>query len=441
MRENSKPTENESNFGNITIIILSSISLVFILSTIKTPNSYLVEPGEFSTGDEFTINVKERGVSKEASSKIFNIQKEGGLSNKPLSTSKIFAESLNKEMPSNIQASVLDNGEIIVTETKGRILSIDGVQSTLVNDTPSVLLQDYFQKIVMVLVLFFMIFYLIRNTVPILNSSRKLKDETEELQSFTEDTLDSAQEMDKDIHTEALMRMSKNTNMVLDEYEKAGFSKITVVSRNLSSDIADKDLQKQVVKNILSGVKYRWIISSAVGRGPFDQLLLTLLDSYNELLKEEEKCNKSKEEEKCNKSKEDGNTKISDKKIEDCFDCITFYSIDAAKFLSLPYELNFYFSKNDHQMIAFEKEINLNLSNCCEVDEVKKIVDNWMLQAEEDTKDWLFIDDCNSGISCSSNKPKNHSVIHYSENLKTKKSSTAEAVTKINNKQLEKSQP
>lgn len=402
MRVDNKPTENVNNFGNITIIILSSISLVFILSTIKTPNSYLVDPGKFSTGDEFTINIKERGVNKDTTSTEFNIKKASDFSDQTLSTSKIFAESLNKEMSSNIHASVLDNGEIVVTETKGRLLSIDGVRITLIDDTPTALLQDYFQKITMVLVLFFMIFYLIRNTVPILNSGRRLKDSTEGLITFTEKTLDGAQEMDKDIHAEALMRMSKDTNMVLDEYEKGGYSKITVVSRDLSSDISDKDLQKQVVRNILSGVKYRWIISSAVGRGPFDQLLLTLLDSYNEL-------------------KENDDKEVKNKKIEDFFDCIAFYSVDASKFLSLPYELNFYFSKNDHQMIAFEKDINLNLSNCCQVNEVKKIIDSWMLHAEKDTKDWLFIDDCNSGISCTPIKPKGHSVVHYSENLNNKK--------------------
>jgi hypothetical protein len=436
--------------GSIAIVITSCISLIYLLTSIKSPTTFVhtvpvnengVEPDPIrnATKDKkgvfiitYTTFDNEKNVTEK--SQLFTIQKTDNPAN-------IFSKAINNLSVKEIYAQTIEN-EIRVTHKSGgniriNIANTKKEKSRNIDFTRSLEneslkgLSSYVQTIVNITILFFMIFYIFRSIMPGVNSTSKLEDITKSLVKKIDERLLDVQEMDKDIHTEALIRMDKTDDEVLKDFEGGDYRKITVVSRSLTSDTAkDNSIIKQVVRNLYKGVKYRWITSNAIGRTPLDQLMLHIKSAGDELLQEQtlkisklkEKIAEKEEEIKEYKEKNDnesannisnlqkeiigleGKVQVLDSEniigpIEHHYDCINFYSVNYENFLPLPYELNFYFSKTEHRLIGFDRNHNIELSECVDVDKLKSMIDGWMHRAECTIEKYLYIDKCGKGVS------------------------------------------
>jgi hypothetical protein len=402
--------ENKSyNASNLAVIILSAVSLVYILYSASFPTTVVANLSETFIKDwrgcsvenpcktQLKIEIPSRKTNSENSAKGVKFPKtfDYKFTYSDVNIKKITDEMVEKinnslENESVLAKTYIEEGDddetreylLSVSDLKGGhvILSLkneewEAISKEKLNGDPVAFFQNYFSTLTMPFILFGMIFYLVRSSIPHLNSATMLADRTKNIKEGMESTLSSFQDMDKFIYIEALSRIFKDNKALLEEFEANKIvNKITIVSKDLASDLIDKDLQEQIITNLLRGVKYRWLISNESGREPLDQLIFALKEVINSHFNDEDQ---------------------REKNLFSCLKCMNFYSVNKERFYSLPYELNFYSMEGKTHLVVFEGENKIDLTNCSKVRPIKKMISSWMREARDCNQEIIYFDSCN----------------------------------------------
>ncbi len=373
--------------SSLALIILSSISLIFIITTNPKPVTvYLDKSFEYKIGEKYKIFTP---GSSECLVKCSFMSSGNNVKN--------FADDINKIGLEEVRVTSL-NDQVYITHLKGRHVILEYLDTPIlstVTDTPIKFLKNYFFGILMALISFSMVFYLVRDVF--FNSGKKLGLKAEEIQKNLDVKLEKIQEMDKHIYVESLHNLTVSDKDILEKFEDSNPDEILILSKELESDINNYELQVQVIKNLKKGVSYTWILSEKYKNPPIIKLLKSL---YN-----------------------------LDSEVENHLGCIAFYSLNDSKLMLLPYELNFYIYSNNKnpkidggshtptKLIAFEKKNNINLSNCVSVGEILGTIEDWKEGCQETAK--AYFDNCSNGrvkISISKSvKDNSKSVPIFSE--------------------------
>lgn len=400
------------NASNLAVIILSAVSLVYILYSVNFPTTVVANLNETFIKDwkdcsvqnpcktQLKIEIPSRQINSENSVKGIEFPKifDYILSNQKSDTD-INIKKITDELSARINQSLENEGVLAKTyieesddnEIREYLLSVSDLKGGHVilslkneeweviskeklNGDPIAFFQNYFTTLTMPFILFGMIFYLVRGSIPYFNSATILTDRTRNITEGMRSTLSGFQDMDKFIYIEALSRIFKDDKGLLEEFEASEIvNKITIVSKDLSSDLMDKNLQGQIVTNLLRGVKYRWIVSNESGREPLDQLIFALKEVINHRFDNEYKRKKN---------------------LYGCLGCMNFYSVNKERFYSLPYELNFYSMEGKTHLVVFEGENKIDLTNCCNVRPIKKMISGWMREARDCNQEIIYFDSC-----------------------------------------------
>jgi hypothetical protein len=397
---------NSYNAGNLAVIILSSVSFVYLLYAANFPTTAIADlsstfikkwecskdqPCKAAFKIEIPSRLTEAGTSFSEEFIIENKGSEVNIKGIGITLAKKIEKRGLKDLL--VKTYIEENNDkrtdlIAVSNQKGGYLTLSlkpltsngslqdwkVISSEKLNGDPIAFFQNYFSILIMPFVLFGMIFFLVRSSMPYFNSATILANRTEKIKRDIGLRLENFQDMDKFIYIEALSRIFKDDKALLKEFEGNDLvNKITIISKDLKSDLLDEELQKQIVKNLLRKIKYRWVISNESGREPLDQLIFALKKVvYSQF----------------------DNKKQKEEKLNECLKCMNFYSVNRERFYSLPYELNFYSMEGETHLVVFEGENKIDLTNCSEVRPIKKMISNWMREARDCNQETLYFDSC-----------------------------------------------
>jgi len=425
--------EKQSNIelSNLAVIILSTVGLIYTLVITNKPLTVSTEFAKlqsFSVNDYYQIFIPGNSTCNKVNEKANKCEIKISKSD-----AESFVEDLNKQKLYDISA-IHSSGQIIISHLQGKRIelkrkvkdesttqaAIDASEDryetipTKIINTPMEHLKLYFTKLTVALISFLMVFYLMRDAF--FNSGKKLELKIDKLKDNLNKELKNIQEMDRHIYLESLHSLTVSNDDILTKYENSNPDEVLVISEKLESDIKDEELQRQVIKNLKNGIYYTWILSDQLHGKPIEKLL----KSFKNL----------------------------DSDIDRYFKCIKFYMINAKKLKLLPYELNFYSydtkkvennytqhitqvlanNKKDFKkenldtqdearlkLIAFEKNNNLDLTNCVDVDEIYGIVSGWIKKCNK--QQWVRFETCsNNKIKVSiTSKDSGNNILIYTE--------------------------